>query len=208
MGNQSIILWDATTGKEVRRFKGPAWRKADNTGYSVRIESFAVSPDGKTLAAGTTDGSKLVCPILLFDLATGQKVGECPGHKGDGWSSNHSIAFVTPTLLASAGADDVVLLHDVARRREVHNLVTKIETAGLGFISTLIPEPGGKYLFGASSKEKSQCWARWEVATGRIVQREKNLRGNFITAALSPDGRSLAVSTGWANRRRRAATTR
>jgi WD40 repeat protein len=197
LGQQAVILWDAATGKEVRRFKGPAWRTADNTGYSVRIESFAVSPDGKTLAAGTTDGSKLDCPILLFDLASGKKVGECKGRKGDGWSSNHSLAFVTPTLLASAGADDVVLVHDVTRRPEALNLVVKLETTALGSISTLIPEPGGKYLLGTGSKDKSQCWVRWQVATGRIVQRESGLPGTFITAALSPDGRSLAVSLGF-----------
>jgi RNA polymerase sigma factor (sigma-70 family) len=192
MGSQSVILWDAVTGKEVRRFTGPAWREANNAGYSVRIESFAVSPNAKTLAAGTTDGSKRDCPILLFDLATGKKVGECPGHKGEGWSANRSLAFVTPTLLASAGADDVVFVHDLTRPREAR----KLETTGLGPISTLIAESDGKHLFGAGSRGKSLCWVRWEATTGKIVQREKDLRGNFITVALSPDGRSLAVSLG------------
>jgi RNA polymerase sigma factor (sigma-70 family) len=192
MGEQAVILWDAATGKEVRRFQGPAWRTADNTGYGVRIESFSVSPDGKTLAAGTTDGSKLECPILLFDLATGKKVGECPGHKGDGWSSNHSLAFVTPTLLVSTGADDRVLAHDVTRRRAV----LELEKKGPGPVSTLIPEADGKHLFGTCSIGKSLGWVRWDVGTGKIVQRESDLPGNFITAALSQDGRSLAVATG------------
>jgi RNA polymerase sigma factor (sigma-70 family) len=196
MGQQAVILWDAATGKEVRRFQGPAWRQANNAGYGVRIESFTLSPDGKTLAAGTTDGSKLPCPILLFDLASGKKIGECAGHKGKGWSSNHTLAFVTPTLLASAGADDIALLHDVTRREEVRNSPFKLETTGLRSIRTLIPESNGKYLFGTGSAGESLCWVRWEVATGKIVQREKDLRGNFITAALSPDGRSLAVSLG------------
>jgi WD40 repeat protein len=76
------------------------------------------------------------------------------------------------------------------------NSPSKLETTGLRSIRTLIPESSGKHLFGTGSTGKSLGWVRWEVATGKIVQREKDLPGNFITAALSPDGRWLAVSLG------------
>src|SRR5262249_9127187 len=40
-GARAVLLWDAATGRELRRFEGPAWRKGDRgTSYSVRIESF------------------------------------------------------------------------------------------------------------------------------------------------------------------------
>src|SRR5439155_6241447 len=102
-GSRAVILWDAATGKEVRRFEAPGPRKVGGGLYPVRIQSFAVSPDGKLLAAGTADGSQLECPILLFDLATGRRIGELPGHKGERFGTNYSVTFVTPALLVSSG---------------------------------------------------------------------------------------------------------
>src|SRR5262249_16631174 len=105
LGSRAVLLWDAM-GKEGRRFQGPEWRPGDQgASYSVGIESFAVSGDGKTLAAGTADGSRLDCPLLLFDLATGKKLGEWPAHRSNGYSANRSLTFLTPSLLVSAGAD-------------------------------------------------------------------------------------------------------
>src|SRR5262249_57265262 len=75
---QTVVLWDATTGKEVRRFEVPTGRPAPRDDGSpsfddVSLQSLAVSPDGKTLAVGgrrTVDNSLRDCPLVLFDLAT------------------------------------------------------------------------------------------------------------------------------------------
>lgn len=191
LGAHSVILWDAETGKEIRRFVGPTMRKVDSTGYGVSMESFAVSPDGKSLAVGTTDGSKLDCPILLFDLATGKRLSELAGHKSDGWSANSRLAFVTPTLLVSAGSDGA-RLHDVTSRAQVRTL----EADGLESISSLLPVAGVKQVLGVGGEKKSVGWRIWETATGKVVHSESGLSGNFIAADLSPDGRMLAVAVG------------
>src|SRR5689334_7049230 len=49
---QTVILWDATTGKEVRRFRRPTRKRDEGFG------SLAVSPDSKTLAVATTSDSE------------------------------------------------------------------------------------------------------------------------------------------------------
>jgi RNA polymerase sigma factor (sigma-70 family) len=192
LGSGSVILWDAATGKEVRRFAGPAWRMEGGTGYSVQVGSFAVSPDGKALAVGTWDGSRLDCPILLFDLATGRKLGEWPAHRSNGSSANRALAFVTPELLVSAGADGSVRVWDLATKREARRLTTPDK----GPVWQLVPSPDGKYVFAGGSDGKAGYWIAWEVATGKVTRREADLPARSVKLALSPDGATLAVALG------------
>lgn len=194
LGFKSVILWDAATGREVRRFACPIWRKSgkDGTGYSVQIESYAASPDGKLLAAGTTDGSKEDCPILLFDLATGQKLGEWPGHRSNQFSANSVLTFVSPALLISSGADGTTRVWDTKTRKEVSQLPMPPKSS----LWQLVPSPDGKLVFGSGSDEKSGLWTAWEVATGRVVHREANIPGEFVRLAVSADAKRLAVIVG------------
>jgi RNA polymerase sigma factor (sigma-70 family) len=182
LGAKSVLLWDAATGKEVRRFEAPA-----------RVESFAVSPDGKLLAAGTVDHDRRnECPILLFELASGRKLGEWPGHKRDMWSANYALAFVTPTLLVSAGADRSVRVWDVTAKREVGRLPKPDDLS----IFTLVPLSDGKHVLGTGAEKESGSWTVWDVHTRQRVHHEGGLPGSFVRAALSPDGKALAVTVG------------
>jgi WD40 repeat protein len=60
-----IVLWDVSTGIELRRFGG---------GFAA----FAFSPDSKTLAAGNFGDT-----ILLYDVATGKERGRLRGEGKD-----------------------------------------------------------------------------------------------------------------------------
>lgn len=186
----AVVVWDAATGLELRRFEGPKWRQVKGTGFGVRIDAFAVSPDGQTLAAGTADGSRLECPILLFDLATGKKLGELAGHRGDVWSANHSLAFVTPTLLASAGGDGTARVWDVKSKREV----CRLEMEEKNHLSTLITAPDGKHVFGVGSAGEAGFWGAWDVETGKRMHHQGGLPGTFHHIALSSDGKAVAVT--------------
>lgn len=72
-----VYIWDATTGKEVRRLYG----------HLATIDGIAVSADGKrVLSAGgggiTKDGkfSPVDCTIRLWDFATGKEIHIYSGH--------------------------------------------------------------------------------------------------------------------------------
>lgn len=90
----NLRLWDLATGRELRRFQAPP----------CEIRALAISPDGKTLAAGAND------TVLLWELASGKARGRFPGHREWVWS----LAF-SPSgrLLASGSLDHTALVWDV-----------------------------------------------------------------------------------------------
>jgi WD40 repeat protein len=199
----TIHLWDAVTGIEVRRFEVPGTRTATD-GYTggAWVASFALSPDGKTLAVGTSDNSndRRGCPIVLFDFATGRKLGEWVAPRTNLRSTtNRNLTFLSATQLASVNADGVVYLWDVTTQREIRQLKTGQNPEFGDYYDkwTLAAGPGGKLLFalGGSNDQNDDesFWVVWEAASGREVHREKGLAGRFITFALSPDGTALAV---------------
>jgi WD40 repeat protein len=65
MGDTTVHLWDAATGKELRRLEG----------HTRRIWSLAFSLDGKRLLSGSSDAS-----IRLWDVTTGREIRRLDGH--------------------------------------------------------------------------------------------------------------------------------
>ena len=96
-GEDALDIWDTTTN---RRVGMPL------LGHTDAVHSFSVSPDGKTLATASFDGS-----ARLWDTATGEPVGEpFIGHAG-----RVLFAAFSPDgrTLATGATDAKVLLWDV-----------------------------------------------------------------------------------------------
>jgi WD40 repeat protein len=104
--DQSMKLWDAAAGTLVREFK-PYKVKDFEKGHREGVFSVAFSPDGKTLASGSSDRT-----IKLWNVADGNVLRECvnpnlkPGPDGPvahpGWV--YSVRFTADgKYLLSAG---------------------------------------------------------------------------------------------------------
>jgi WD40 repeat protein len=103
-----VSVWEVSTGKELRRF--------DCKGGSG---SFALTPDGKTLAVGTYTDDPNVVAIYLRDAATGRALQECRGHAN--WV--RSLAFSADGhTLVSGSHDKTVRFWDVATGKELRRL--------------------------------------------------------------------------------------
>jgi WD40 repeat protein len=113
----SITLWEALTGKECLRIKGkgspPPAAPAALTprpgvvfapgfgGPGMTTATIAISADGRTLAAGSSDRS-----VRLWDLRTGQELGAYTGHQ----SSVLSVAFAPDNQTVISGSNDTTAL--------------------------------------------------------------------------------------------------
>jgi WD40 repeat protein len=117
-----VLLWDTVTGKEVGRLDGP---------YS-RIRSLTYAPDGKTLAAASSDGR-----VVLWDVAAGKERLSFIAHPENvdsSFRSSPGIAFAPDgKTLASVSSDRTVRLWDTVTGKESGRLEAPSRVYAVGF---------------------------------------------------------------------------
>jgi RNA polymerase sigma factor (sigma-70 family) len=168
-----VVVWDRATGREIRKVKG-----------QERSASAVLSPDGKTLAAGSEaqDGT-----VILWDVDTGKEVRRLQGDP----HIAYKLAFSPDgRYLGGAMANNrvyvpapVIHLWDVATGKELRQF-----KGHQGGVTGLRFSADSRTL--ASSGDRT---ARlWEVATGQVRRVFRGHEGTAWGVALSRDGRRLA----------------
>ena len=87
--NQTAILWDAVTGKQVRTFFG----------HTAAIETATFNPDGSLLATASKDGT-----VKIWDVTTGENIGTISPLAGP----VHNVKFSPDGKNIVLGAEDGV----------------------------------------------------------------------------------------------------
>ena len=161
-----VALRDARTLAALWTFDDPA------------IRHVAVSPDERTLLLGGEDGT-----LTFVDLPAGT-VHRVPGRES---RAVVQLAFSPDGhTAASAGADNQILLWDVARRTVRETLPGHSAT-----VTGLVFGSGGGTLYSSGLDGRILIW---DVAGDRRLGRPFTLAPGPAGAALSPDGRTLAVA--------------
>lgn len=200
-GDNTIKVWEASTGREIRTLGGheysaksavfspdgryilsggvgdiKLWETA--TGKEIKsypgdAESFAFSPDGRYAlsASDKTNG------IRLWEVSTGNTIRTFQGHSGP----VISIKFSPDGRYALSGsADKTARLWDVST-----GTVLQILGGHSDAVFSVAFSPDGRYAVSGSSDKKVRFW---EVSSGRIIRTLQGHSAGVISVAFSPDG--------------------
>lgn len=176
-----IRLWDVDAGKEVRQLSG----------HQSVITSVVFSPDGKGLAAASSELGPAgpVPTIRLWSVVTGEedkqwtlqgtnllRVAFAPDGK-------NLAAVVLSTTKADLAPNFTVRLLDADNGAEVKRLGTfPFKVSCLAFSSD-----GKQLAAGGGNKVLSL----WELATGKALHEEGSHQLHVTSVAFSPDGKTL-----------------
>jgi WD40 repeat protein len=198
----AVIMWDAETGEEIRRFEGAKRlvREYVEPTSSFSFTSFALSPDGKLLAVATDDFKGGTCPLILFDVPSGRKLAELTVRMPHRWAAPYSpgsLAFLTSERLVSTDTECTVRIWDVSRRAEIRQLSPPPGSK----LHSVTASPDGKYISitGLNKQDnngnRAPFWTVWEAASGKLVYHEDLIDRIWPWLGFSPDGKMLAVVT-------------
>jgi WD40 repeat protein len=127
--DQTVRLWDTSTGKPIRK----ALR-----GHTALVGGMAFSPDGRTIASASDDRT-----LRLWEASTGEPIGQpLTGHAGP----VRGVAFSPDgKKIASASADQTVRLWDTSTGKPIGPPLT----AQTGLVNSVAFSPDGKTIASA-----------------------------------------------------------
>jgi mono/diheme cytochrome c family protein len=168
--DNTLRLWDVSTGREIRTLEG-------HTGAVLAV---VFSPDGRSALSGSYDRT-----VRLWDLSSGRQLQRFDGHT----ERVSSVAFSPDGRRGLSGSwDQTLSLWDLATGRELRRF-----GGHASYISSVAFSPDGR---SALSGGYDKTVRLWDLATGREVHRfEGQHTKEVYSVAFSPDGRR-AVSGG------------
>ncbi|HST52628.1 MAG TPA: caspase family protein, partial [Pyrinomonadaceae bacterium] len=166
--DNTVRLWDAETGRELRSLAG----------HKAYVRAVAFSPDGRTLVSGSTDGS-----VRRWDVSTGQT-----GATIEGVGSIISLAFSPDGRALAAGTmDGAIKLLDAATWSETRTLAGHKNQ-----VTSLVFSADGRTL---ASGCKDGTIKLWEASSGRELRTLAGHAGLVKSVAFTPDGKLLASAS-------------
>jgi WD40 repeat protein len=184
--DKTLKLWDISTGKEIRTFKG----------HSDWVRSVAFSPDGKYALSGSDDGS-----IKLWEVSTGKKVKTFNWHNTD----VYSVAFSPDgKKIVSSGRDYTIM--DKFRRVPVGEHTIKVGDISDGKVKITFKghsnriwsvafSPDSKYILSGSSDRTMKLW---DISTEKESATFRNHSDGISSVVFSKTG-LYAFSGSWDN---------
>jgi WD40 repeat protein len=165
-----ISMAETATGKEIRAY-------TTDKEYPLTP---VMSPDGKTLAAGTISGT-----LFLWEAATGKSLYQLKAPGAQRFNGPRWLVAFAPDgrTFAAASGDNGIRLRETATGKELQQF-----QGHNGEIRFMFFMPDGKTLVSTGNDETTRFW---DVANGK--ERRERLTQTGVVLAVSPDGRLVAV---------------
>jgi WD40 repeat protein len=177
--DRTARLWQADTGKEVRRFEG----------HAGAVTAVAFSSDGRRIVTGSSDGTGRV-----WTASTGEVVTTLRGHAG----RVSAVAFSPDDAYVLTGSHDGTAV--------VTHLATGERVTCKGhkeLVSSVAFSPDGTQVLTGAMDATARLW---EARTGRLVQEFTGHTKGVTSVAFAPIGTHVLTGSGdktarlWHNR--------
>jgi WD40 repeat protein len=167
--DQTLKLWDVSTGEEIRSF----------TGHTSLVSSVTFSPDGRYALSGSWDQT-----LKLWDVETGKEIKTFIGHM----NLVSSVSFSLDGRSALSGSwDQTLKLWDIEVGKEIRTF-----TGHSGPVTSVSFSPDGRTAISGSYDKTAILW---HVETGEELRSFSGHAGYVNTIAFSRDG-AYAASAG------------
>ena len=165
--DRTARLWDAGTGKELRRLEG----------HRGAVTAVTFTPDGLHVVTGGDDRT-----IRLWDVQTGKELRAFTGH-----TDAVTCVAVSPNgkWLLSGGQDRSVRYWEVATGKEKRTF-----SGHEGRVASVAFSADGKQALSGSHDRSVRLW---DIASGREVRVFLGQAGEVYHVAMSPDGKLVAA---------------
>lgn len=190
------ILWEASTGREIRRF----------IGHTNQINSVAFSPDSKFILTGSggdvdSSGERIEkdYTVRLWEINTGKEVNKFV-HS----SPINSVVFSPDGKYFLTGSDETVRFWNLETGKEFRKLVghsTNVLAIAISQDGKLIATGGGTPEFNNKDNQFTQsgckdCAARlWDANSGTQIKQFTGHYSPIGSVSISPDNKFLLTAT-------------
>ena len=196
----AIEIVDTTTGKRVQTLK---------TQVFGSVAGMAFSPDGKMFAMESFGQD-----LRVFEIASGKQVHQI-AHKNNGGGRQGAITFSADGKVVAIGSEQFngkdnkgqIKAWEVASGKLIgpfetlHNYNVRAVVAPDGKTMMSFGNYSPRGAMGPADREIPKTIQVWDLATGKEARQLKldfgpQGFGNIIDAAISPDGKTVAVTSG------------
>ncbi len=181
--DKTIRVWDAATGRELRKFGGHIGLGSEGQSYSLSL-----SPDDKYLAAGgwLSENSSGYGDVRIYDFHTGKLIKVLQSHT----SVIFGLRFSKDgNYLVTASADDSVKIWDM----KSFTLVGTISDHTNDVSEAALIRDGSSYLVASVSDDDIVMLHRFEPSSGRI-SKVATYNTGFDIDSIGYNGVHIAVS--------------
>lgn len=166
--DNTIKLWEATSGQELGALKG----------HTSVVTSVAFSPDGKLAASASSDSS-----IRLWDVNTGKQL------KSFEHLSAQSIAFSPDGRTLISGGFGPIKIWEIASGRELSSIIVSSIT-----LNSIALSPDGT-LLAVGDWAKPTTVKLYDVRTGRLIHYLAGHSDEVFCVVFDPAGTTIASAS-------------
>ena len=162
-------IWDAASGKEIRRFEG----------HGAMVRSAVYSADGKQVLTASSDNT-----ARIWDAASGKEIRRFEGH-GD-WVRS-AVYSADGKQVLTASDDNTARIWDAASGKEIR----RFEGHGARVLSAVY-SADGKQVLTASDDNTARIW---DAASGKEIRRFEGHGARVWSAVYSADGKQVLTAS-------------